>query len=362
MSTGTKLGSGFALGMVIIMAIAIHTQVLMQQLSEANWRVVHTHQVLEGLERLVSLLKDAETGQRGFLLTGEGRYLEPYTAASGRIPRELDALSSLTGDNPAQQESLQRARKLANAKLAELDETIQLRRKSGPEAALQLVRSDRGMRIMDDLRAVVNAMETREQGLLEARSDAVNVVSHRTLLTIALVMPLALVAIALAVVALIRNLRFLGPDPRPATPGGKWPGIALTSISAAILVAVAAVLRWLGESLGPLPIFITFYPAVLLAAILGGSGPGIFATVLSALVAAYFYMPPVGSFQVEHPNDLLALGIFVGTNVSISVLAERLRRARWAEAVSVAQEQELALLDLGNLLSLDPDHRIVRWS
>ena len=362
MSTGTKLGSGFALGMVIIVAIAIHTQVLMQQLSEANRRVVHTHQVLEGLERLVSLLKDAETGQRGFLLTGEGRYLEPYTAASGRIPRQLDALFSLTGDNPAQQESLRRARKLADAKLAELDETIQLRRKSGPQAALQVVRSDRGQRIMDDLRAVMNEMETREQELLEARSDAVNVVSHRTLLTIALVMPLALVAIAVVVVALIRNLRFLGPDPRPATPGGKWPGIAITYISTAMLVAVAAVLRWLGESLGPLPLFITFYPAVLLAAILGGSGPGILATVLSALVAVYFFVPPVGQFQVEHPNDLLALGIFVGTNVSISVLAERLRRVRWAEAVSAAQEQELALLDLGNLLSLDPDHRIVHWS
>ncbi|MGO9598242.1 MAG: PAS domain S-box protein [Isosphaeraceae bacterium] len=362
MSTGTKLGAGFALGMVIIVAIAIQTQVLMQQLSEANRWVVHTHQVLEGLERFVSLLKDAESGQRGFLLTGDGRYLEPYTAASGQIPRELDTLFSLTGDNPAQQESLQRARKLADAKLAELDETIQLRRKSGPEAALQVVRSDRGKLIMDDFQAVANEMETREQKLLEMRRDSVNVVSHRTLLTIALVMPLAWVAIAIAVVVLIRNLRFLGPDPWPVTPGGKWPGIALKYISAAILVAVAAVLRWLGESLGPLPIFITFYPAVLLAAILGGSGPGILATVLSALVTDYFCIPPVGSFHVEHPSDLLALGIFVGTNVSISVLAERLQRARWAEAVSVAQEQELALLDLGNLLSLDPDHRIVRWN
>src|SRR5271157_5152753 len=311
MSTGTKLGAGFALGMVIIVAIAIHTQVLMQQLSEANRWVVHTHQVLEGLERFVSLLKDAESGQRGFLLTGDGRYLEPYTMASGQLPRELDALFALTGDDPAQQESLQRARKLADAKLAELDETIQLRRKSGPQAALQVVRSDRGKLIMDDLRAVVNEMETREQELLEARSGSVNVVSRRTLRTIAFVMPLALLAIAIAVVALIRNLRFLGPDPRPVTPGGKWPGIALKYISAAILVAVAAVLRWLGESLGPLPLFVTFYPAVLLAAILGGSGPGILATVLSALIADYFFVRPVGQFQVESPSDLLAIGTFV---------------------------------------------------
>ena len=109
-----------------------------------------------------------------------------------------------------------------------------------------------------------------------------------------------------------------------------------------VIVAVAAVLRWrLVESFGPLPTFITFYPAVLLVASIGGGGPGIVATVLSALAADYWFLPPYGSFRVELANDVLALGIFTGSSLFLCVLAERLRRARWAEALSVAQEQQL---------------------
>ena len=63
--------------------------------------------------------------------------------------------------------------------------------------------------------------------------------------------------------------------------------------------------------------------------------------MLSALAADYWFIPPYGSFRVDAPNDVLALGIFTGTSLFLSVLAERLRRARWAEAISVAQEQQL---------------------
>ena len=65
-------------------------------------------------------LKDAETGQRGFVLTGEERYLEPYHAATGEVHHDIDALADLTRDNAAQQEGLRQVRKLADAKLAEL--------------------------------------------------------------------------------------------------------------------------------------------------------------------------------------------------------------------------------------------------
>ncbi|MGA2254860.1 MAG: PAS domain S-box protein, partial [Thermoguttaceae bacterium] len=63
--------------------------------------------------------------------------------------------------------------------------------------------------------------------------------------------------------------------------------------------------------------------------------------MLSALAADYWFVPPYGSFRVDAPNDVLALGIFTGTCFFLSVLSERLRRARWAEATSVAQEQQL---------------------
>ena len=87
--------------------------------------------------------------------------------------------------------------------------------------------------------------------------------------------------------------------------------------------------------------FIVFYPAVLVVASIGGGGPGILATLLSAMAADYWFIPPYGAFTVDRPNDVLALGIFTGANLFLCVLAERLRRSRWAEAVSVAQEQQL---------------------
>ena len=91
-----------------------------------------------------------------------------------RFDHDIDTLVELTRDNAAQQESLRQVQKLADAKLAELRETIQLRRKSGLEAALPVILADRGKKIMDELRDVVAEMQAREQQLLEQRNEAAN--------------------------------------------------------------------------------------------------------------------------------------------------------------------------------------------
>ena len=120
----------------------------------------------------------------------------------------------------------------------------------------------------------------------------------------------------------------------------KWSGIAIRYGSAVVIVAVAAALQGrLGHSFGQLPPFIMFFPAVLLVATIGGGGPGVLATVLAALAADYWFIPPVGSFRVEAPSDALALGIFTASGLCLCVLAERLHRARWAEAMSLAQQE-----------------------
>ena len=93
MSTGAKIGAGFAVGLAIIVAIGASAYVSTQRLLEANRWVTHTHEVIEGLEHVLSLLKDAETGQRGFVLTGEQQYLEPYNTAAGEIQHDIDALA-----------------------------------------------------------------------------------------------------------------------------------------------------------------------------------------------------------------------------------------------------------------------------
>ena len=106
-------------------------------------------------------------------------------------------------------------------------------------------------------------------------------------------MPSSLVILAVTVMVLLR--RAIGSSAAPYTVAGKttWTGIVLRYGSALPIVALAVVLRWrLEETVGPLPTFILFYPAVLLVASVAGGGPGILATVLAALAADYWFIPP----------------------------------------------------------------------
>ena len=111
---------------------------------------------------------------------------------------------------------------------------------------------------------------------------------------------------------------------------------------AAAAVAVALALRHALVSAlhAELPTYITFYPAVMLAAVLGGVGPGLTATVLSALAVDYFVLPPTGSFVIETAADAIGLALFCLMGVFMSVVAERYRRNRERAA---AAEKELAL-------------------
>jgi PAS domain S-box-containing protein len=142
-----------------------------------------------------------------------------------------------------------------------------------------------------------------------------------------------------------------------------WLRIASRYMLSLATVALAVLSRrWLVSSFGPMPLFITFYPAVLFVAATAGGGPGIAATILSSLAAMYWFIEPYGSFGIQAPNDAIALGIFCGMSFVLCVLLERARRLLQTESVKKAQEQELALLDMGNLVNLDLDRRIVHWS
>jgi PAS domain S-box-containing protein len=347
MSTGTKIGVGVALGLVLL-AVGGMAFVSVEGLRDAYRWVLHTHEVQEKLEDVLAAHLDAETGQRGFIITGEEQYLEPYNAATSRIQQDIDALTGLIHDKVAR-EYLQRVQDLSGTKLAELRDTIRLRKQSGFDAALPVILTDRGKKIMDELRGVVSEMKAREQMLLEERTTAAEAATNRALVALLVWMPLALVLLAAAGVLLMRTVRFGGAPALPGAGGKAWAGIAARYGAAVIIVAAAVALRsQLAESFGPMPPFVTLYPAVLLVASIGGGGPGVFATVLAALAADYWFLPPVGSFRISTPNDILALGIFTAANLGLCLLAERLRRARWAEALSIAQQERAEELSRQN--------------
>src|SRR5207244_7999319 len=93
--------------------------------------VTHTYEVIEGLQTVLSSLKDAETGQRGFLLVGQESYLEPYTRAVSHIGPEMARLRQLIADNPAQRDLLERLDGISARRLAMREEGRAARRR-GP--------------------------------------------------------------------------------------------------------------------------------------------------------------------------------------------------------------------------------------
>jgi CheY-like chemotaxis protein/signal transduction histidine kinase/CHASE3 domain sensor protein len=146
----------------------------LQALREGNQKIVQSHEVIIALDELLSGTQDAETGQRGFLLTNNEKYLEPYNLALISIPSKLDEITELTRDNAAQKPRINALRLHVGAKLAELKETIDLRRNQSLDAALAVVNSDRGKAEMDGIRAQLAAMSQEEAAVRTRRLAEMN--------------------------------------------------------------------------------------------------------------------------------------------------------------------------------------------
>ncbi|WNH52113.1 response regulator [Stenotrophomonas oahuensis] len=129
---------------------------------EGSAAVIRSQETMTALSDVLSSVQDAETGQRGYLLTGNESYLEPYETALQSAKTQLQAMEQALGYDPAQTERLKLLARGVQAKLEELHETIELRRTQGFEAALTVVNSNRGKAAMDDIRARLTAMRTIE--------------------------------------------------------------------------------------------------------------------------------------------------------------------------------------------------------
>ena len=132
----------------------------------------HSSDVLTVIRDLHLEVRNAETGQRGFLLTGDDDYLAPYGAAITRIGFLQGELQRLTADNAREQARLRELAPVLQRKLEELAQTIQLRRSVGFDAALQVVRTNLGRSFMVDVETILDAMTTDESALLQSRMRA----------------------------------------------------------------------------------------------------------------------------------------------------------------------------------------------
>jgi len=190
--------TGLLLAAVVV--VALNTWLAFRSihilLSSEAW-VQHTLQVINQVEIIMSSAKDAETGNRGFLITGEEDYLDPYTTALRALPSEIDTFASLTADNVSQQQRLFDLRAVLDQRLALLAEGISERREGNKDEVRLLVLSGTGKAEMDHLRRIADDMEAEEQRLLVLRVAAAHRASIHARLTIALASALDLVLLVL---------------------------------------------------------------------------------------------------------------------------------------------------------------------
>jgi PAS domain S-box-containing protein len=164
----------------------------------ADDNVLRFHGMVGELRDVMSTLTDAETGQRGYLLTGREEYLQPYNGAAGRAHLELEKLQNYPRESALSARDLTRLRQLANEKLGELQQTVSLRRSQGLPAALAVVLTDSGKHTMDSIRALVgNLVEVQEAALLRTEQRSARFVLYRNLGT-ALIALLNLAVLGLA--------------------------------------------------------------------------------------------------------------------------------------------------------------------
>ncbi len=201
------MAAAAAVALVLLAINAALTWANMRDVRDALASVGQTRTVLLGLSETLSAVADAETGQRGYLITGNFGYLDPYFAARRTLAGELDRLEQLTGDNPTQNARMREIRQLVWARMNRLDEGIRVRQEQGFDAARETITSGLGKQDMEALRDAVIRTTLEEEALLIERERQAER-SYRIAVGTGLVSALAaLFALAALLLLLRRHLR-----------------------------------------------------------------------------------------------------------------------------------------------------------
>jgi CHASE3 domain sensor protein len=167
------VSAALAIAFVLVCGSALLSAFSARGLTAANQRIAHTQQTLIVTSQILATIVEAETGQRGYLLTRDPKYLGPYEAAHARLPVEFAQLRRQFADlRPDQTATLDRLQTLVNAKFAELARTLTTLREQGLAPALDLIATDEGWRIMNEIRQALQSLQARELAELTTQSTA----------------------------------------------------------------------------------------------------------------------------------------------------------------------------------------------
>ena len=204
-------------GRIVIAAAAIGAAVLVGNaavsvfhtaaLRNESAAVLHSNELLLALDNVLSLVKDAESGQRGYVITGDPEYLAPYRAAVASIQAQLDALERLAREDPVQQRLMADVRRRVGAKLGELELTIGVRDRKGFDLTRNVMVLGTGRAEMEALRATAAEMAAHEAQRLVARQAAADATYRAALFSEVLAALAAVAALIGLSIVLARHLR-----------------------------------------------------------------------------------------------------------------------------------------------------------
>jgi PAS domain S-box-containing protein len=225
----------YALALLLLPVNAVILATSVRTIRGNEMAVLHSHSVLNTLEVVLSTLKDAESGQRGFIITGEDTFLERYTGALASMRGQLARLADLLADNPEQLARFRELEGRVGDRIATLEQVIAVRRSAGFDAAQAIIRQGRGRQQMDAAREVVQTMEIAEERLLAARTSASEVGIRNTLSTFALTALINLISLLLIALLARRDMRHREQAAAELREQREWLAVTLASIGDAVI-------------------------------------------------------------------------------------------------------------------------------
>jgi len=205
-NVGTKIGVAFFLALLIFLLVgAVSYQSTIQLVAASDSRR-QTYEILSQLDDVLSAVRDVQIGQRGYALTGENTYLEPYRAALGTIDAHLQEIRRLTADSARDQRRIETLERLVRDFVARAEESVDAIRTSGPAAGAALIRTGKGKALTDEIRMAVGEIEREHNALLRQRIEEAEANATRTKWTIILGTLMGLIVAAVAGVVVTRNI------------------------------------------------------------------------------------------------------------------------------------------------------------
>jgi signal transduction histidine kinase/DNA-binding response OmpR family regulator/CHASE3 domain sensor protein len=188
-----NLRTALGLSLLILFISSLASYLSISKLIDSSNQVAHSNAVIFKTNEIISTVLDAETGQRGYLLTGEKIFLEPHIGAREKALNLIAEVSDATKDNPVQQRRLVNLREIVDKRLTIIDKTIEIKSLGGIVSVPQLLS---GKQYMDDARRIIKAMQVEENTLLQNRTTALESYNKYTLWLIVLA---ALVSIIITI-------------------------------------------------------------------------------------------------------------------------------------------------------------------